>query len=423
MTVWQDRSQNHAVYKTAENLRSLLESVAQIQELSADAVEPIERLRQILDLAISRLRLTDPILISVSTLDSLNSHFQQEINEVTAFQGNRNVGHLNNANNQADGALVHTASLLVASSLPDLEIVQKTVSTLRESFGQHAKRLETDREAQVAKLSEFNARILEATTEINNQKGRLDTAINQFQQQFSQSEDTRRTEFSTAEKQRASEAAQAEEKRRTQFTTLISDTSITLNSSREAHENEWSERKESLGRETKQLVQHIDDQKNIAEKLVGIITETGWVGGYQRVANEERKAARLWRQIASLSMVGLIIFAGYAFLPTLQGEFNWGSFAGRVFVTLTFGVLAAYAAREAEQHRRVERRNRRVELELASIGPFLMSLPPDNQNEVRRLLAEKFFGQNDIIPVGPNEVSPSSLLDIIKLALGNLTKK
>ena len=53
----------------------------------------------------------------------------------------------------------------------------------------------------------------------------------------------------------------------------------------------------------------MNKRKSEAENVVGAITDTGMVGGYQRRANTERKAAILWKVIAAGSLIGFVVFA------------------------------------------------------------------------------------------------------------------
>ncbi|MGM0879716.1 MAG: hypothetical protein ACQEXQ_01595 [Bacillota bacterium] len=73
----------------------------------------------------------------------------------------------------------------------------------------------------------------------------------------------------------------------------------------------------------------------------------------------------------------MIGFSVYAFLFTTDKSFSWSVFSGRVFVAATFGVLATYGGRQAGKHQVAERLNRKMELELASIDPYLASMPED----------------------------------------------
>ena len=57
------------------------------------------------------------------------------------------------------------------------------------------------------------------------------------------------------------------------------------------------------------------------------------------------------------------------------------------------GVPAFYAAKEAEKHRRSEKHYRKMELELASIDPYIESLPEEQRDQLKQKLAERLFAQ------------------------------
>jgi hypothetical protein len=109
------------------------------------------------------------------------------------------------------------------------------------------------------------------------------------------------------------------------------------------------------------------------------------------------------------------------FYPSLAGganeSFSWPGFAGRVFITLTFGAFAAYAAKQADHFLDIERRNRRLALELEAIGPFLAPLPPDLQNAFRVKIGERSFGQNETATGSTDGRSPATTLDLLLKAL------
>ncbi len=120
----------------------------------------------------------------------------------------------------------------------------------------------------------------------------------------------------------------------------------------------------------------------------------------------------VWQGVTVAAMGGIIFVAAKAFLPLVKGGFTWESFAGRVFVSLTVGVLAAYAAAQADKHIQVERRNRKLALELEAIGPFLAPLPVDKQEEFRLEMGNRSFGRDESGLDGKPEKSPASMIDI-----------
>ncbi|MDO6671611.1 hypothetical protein [Cobetia amphilecti] len=61
------------------------------------------------------------------------------------------------------------------------------------------------------------------------------------------------------------------------------------------------------------------------------------------------------------------------------------------------GVLlwgAAYSAQQSTKHRNNEKRARWFALEVKAFDPFISSLEPQQQQELKRQLAERIFGQN-----------------------------
>lgn len=63
-----------------------------------------------------------------------------------------------------------------------------------------------------------------------------------------------------------------------------------------------------------------------------------------------------------------------------------------------------------------------MELELASLGPFIELLPPDKKEDIRTKLTEKFFGQPEISEDDEGPVSSSALLKVIEKSLTLLVK-
>jgi hypothetical protein len=106
-----------------------------------------------------------------------------------------------------------------------------------------------------------------------------------------------------------------------------------------------------------------------------------------------------------------------AFWPAADQKFEWTAFAGRAYVTLTFGVLAAFAARKGQRHQEVERRNRRVELELASINLYLGPLPEGERHAVMKELAHRLFGRDEGVEETKEDLAKMVPMEALKLFL------
>ena len=88
---------------------------------------------------------------------------------------------------------------------------------------------------------------------------------------------------------------------------------------------------------------------------------------------------------------------------------------------------ATYAARESNKHRRLEILNRKAELELAAINPFIELLPENKKQEIKEKLVEKYFGNNsNILADMDNQIEDDSISAVdrlLKTILPYLTNK
>jgi hypothetical protein len=89
-------------------------------------------------------------------------------------------------------------------------------------------------------------------------------------------------------------------------------------------------------------------------------------------------------------------------------------FATRVFLSLTFGIFAAYAARQATHFFETEQKNRRRALELEALGPFIEPLGGEMKDNFRLQIGERSFAVPDNEPQKPKEDDPVTVLSILK---------
>lgn len=416
MQTYVNRVNAHPVHTRLRAVESQLAALEPQARKDPEAADILSRLQQVNSHIQRALENVDPVLAPKSPLDQVDANLQQELGYLQNYQSSAAVAYLTNADSFADQALAQLALLNVPAQPADIEGIRDAASTYRRTVAQLARNATAELQELSGTVAAIEARVTTLDQTIASQTARLDTAISSFQQQSAAAEANRLAQFSDAEKQRATVFEEAQEKRRSEFTTAFEETDEQLRAYLAHTETNIRAHLAEAQTHAGAVMRTLDEQKAMAQRLVGIITDTGMVGGYQRVANEEAKRAKLWEVVAVVTMVGLVAFAAWAFLPTLGGTFNWSAFAGRAFVTLSFGALAAYAARRAEHHRDEERRNRRLELELASVGPFLDLLPEDVQHEVRRQLADRFFGQHAaLLPQAKGNGSPTSAADVVQV--------
>jgi hypothetical protein len=220
------------------------------------------------------------------------------------------------------------------------------------------------------------------------------------------------------------------------------------------------------------ILKQINVHKKEVEDLVGVIGNLGVTSGYQKVANLARWMLFLWQGLTVVALSGLILVAVTLAFPSLikslpapidapqnasltvsqptqkatektspslqatiqaapvpsEAAFYQG-LATRIFLSLTFGVFAAYAAKQASHFLEMERKNRKLALELEALGPYIAPLDKAKQDEFRIKIGDRSFGVHDNNsntpktndPVTPYDVfSPKELGELIASAAKEL---
>jgi hypothetical protein len=315
MSEWLNRFENHQIHAQIQQINALLEQVGQHAEKQSDAIEDYNRLTQIIAFVVNALSNTDPLMVANPTLKNLSSHSQNIIQELSNYNANQNRGHLVNANNHADNLLLQGRMLLPISQVTDIDGLRDSIGNFRKSAGQYIRYLEEDFNKLKTQITELAAKGTEVTSDINVQKGRLDTAISQFQQQFSDAAEKRRQEFSEAEKQRIDEHTEALESLEQKFDEFANQNNENFSSFLKKVEedtnlkvveltdriNEIDSRAETISEKLKEeaknqidtlktdaeaILNELQEKKEEASTLVQIIGNIGVTGNFQKIANQ-----------------------------------------------------------------------------------------------------------------------------------------
>jgi len=400
MSQWIDRIVNHPIHALLNETKTLLSSFTSKDSGNSDVIDATERVKHVIDVAIKLVSSADPTLLTPSQLDPLASTVRTLNKELTNFKSNLSIGHLTNANSHADTILVLISNILTPSSSQYVESIRESVTTYKKSASQLIRRLEEEADTYVKQISELSNRIDESGKVVESQKGRLDTAIAEFQNQFSAGEDRRRIQAEELTRQTKTAHATASEKLESELQRMIS----------------------KIQSDSQENINHLIEKRKEAANLVQIISNIGVTGNYDKSADENKKSANIWRLVA-ITFMFLMAGVGIWTVWYAVTEFDWKLTAARMFATLVLAVPSFYAARESEKHRTSEEYNRKKELELSSIGPYLETLSDVKREEIRGTLANKFFGQNDISGEKHDLVTAKSLLSLLKSTIQAITKK
>jgi hypothetical protein len=398
MSQWIERIQGHAVFKELADLEQSLESsreAAQIDSAAFDAWERIERVTKFIRNFFSDI---DPLLVPPSHLSNAHTQLQQVRKQLNNFAGNRNVGHLNEANNQLDNVLSHLGGIPRLDKAASSQELGEAASSYKKSIGGLVRSLEKQLATVVSEKNVLQTKLQELTAEVTAQKQRADNVIAQMQQQFSAAQEARQSEASTLETKRTSEFEAAEEEREQASEQALATHQKGFSDFLTASKVQHDALRDDLSTQGKYLISALETQKAHAEKVVGIISTEAVAHGYGKTANEERDAAKGWRIVAVVALV-VWILAGLVFFGlTYDKDLSLSALARQFLISTPFVLLAGFAALQVSKHQRAERINRQQELEIAAIDPYLATFDDETRNEVKRGLAEKLFGQRDAEP-------------------------
>jgi hypothetical protein len=196
------------------------------------------------------------------------------------------------------------------------------------------------------------------------------------------------------------------------------------------------------------------------QDLVGVIGNLGVTSGYLKVANHARLMLYIWQAWTMLALIGLIGVATLVAFPHIadgmlgiqtpivqvnkenaksdvaapvkEGAKNeaavsaqqhagvapdsafYQGFITRLFLSITFGVFAAYTARQASLLREPEQKNRRRALELEALGPFIEPLDKETKVKFRVQIGERSFAVPDNDPPKPKDDEPVTAMALLK---------
>lgn len=191
MSQWVDRFEEHAAHGQLQNYKEKLNEIEEqnTEAQSPEATENIERLKQIGSQVESVFSTTDPFLTPVGPLNTINQQLAQAIAQCSQFQDNGNVGHLTNANNNADAVLLQLNSLPSIRTTEDLGSLNEAIISLRQSVGQHNRYVNDERESIQSQIEEAKKELENLEANVTANETRLDEVVSEFQRQFSESDD------------------------------------------------------------------------------------------------------------------------------------------------------------------------------------------------------------------------------------------
>ena len=441
MSIYEDRVINHPVRGKIDEVKEKVE-VLLSESTNKDVIEHLQRILEATIYAEKLINKCSDILVPKGVLDKTGNIIENIGGDLVNFEKNEQVDQLTTANNRVDNLLMNLQQLPQAHDESYSLIVSESASEYRKAIINVIEAISGKKEDiknEINKLSGLVDNQVSAMNklkgDIESQKARLDSAIAQFQQQFSEAEDRRRETFENEVKSRNDEFQNTKTNFVSQIRQFLDEKKKETNDAISIYKEETKTTIDDFQQSTSSLINShknqaeetisfLGEKREEAAKLLDVIGNIGFTGNYNKIASQEKKTANSWRFAAIFFMLFGIAVIGTIIFNIGKTGFDWKLVLTRVAVTITIFVPALYAARESSQHRQREMYNRKMELELASIGPFLELLPDDKKFDLKSELSKKFFGQpQDTTNDKGETISANALFRLVDKLLTNLTKK
>ncbi len=403
MSKWAVQFKSHPFNGVWKNITNLLRSDDFEKNNSKEAMIDIARLNKVAAYIDSVLENTDPELFSIHLLNAFNSHATNLFNELNAFNGNQNIAHLTNANNHMDQLLMFIGQTpfslqgqqkgaITRAATAYAETVDKYIEKLKKTVDEYSTTLDEKLNTVIAGINEKSVAHEE---KLNSNKQQLDELLNglksvkqtiesqtaEFNTQFQSSENTRADKFDSV-------VTKLQDKADSTFEKLVVKSGLTITALDKLQEN--------------------------AAKIYGVVTNTIQAGAYSSYANEEKKHANRYRIYSLIFMLlGVAFLIAPEFYKIIQDistyQLDWKNVLGRAWFSVVLFIPAFYLAKESNKHRNNEVINRRRELILSTIDPYLALLNEGKAEEIKVEIAKGIFSEGSAHS-GDNETDTSNVL-------------
>lgn len=412
MNAYLDRFKQHPLQKSLEALKTAIERVKLAGQSTEDGVTPAEpsdlqrsafaRLFRVATFISDSVTRWDAFIWTPAAMNAAQTAVTTLTTAIEQYEANKSTANFESAGDTALDYFRNASISRFSTSAKDAEV----------SFVQFCERAEAGIGSIEALSRAIKAKELEITTARDNFSAQLTEMGRQLEayNALFEAQKTRVDElvasqgqiFQSTQTERAAAYTQEAETRKTSFTQE--------SDARKSTFDQWS--KESDDKLEKLLTGAKSDaaatlaamNKHLerASEILGIVATSAVSGHYKDTAERDFKSANIYRRWAFLLFLIMACVITYVVFSIKSDNFRWEMGLFRVGVGMALLIPAYYCAKESTKHREAEKRNRRLQIELATLEPYLEKL--NNPDEMKAILKEKansyFMGQ---VPREPDD--------------------
>ena len=376
MSTWSDKFQAHPFLGIWKTLIDLSHDDALIEDLNEDSIQDIARIRKVITYINGIVKNIDPELFPFNLLNNIQNQTQSCFNELNAFKGNKNIAHLQNANNQIDAIISIFHQTPAALYSISTENIEEAVSVYGETINSYINKYKENTDDGISELNNRLEELAENITEKEQKLIALETELKTVTQTIQQQTSEFNTQYQASEKERDEN-----------FNKLF-----------EQHDSDVDTEFEKLTTKSSKIIEVLVKLQDDASKVYGVTINTLQAGAYSSYANDEKGTANWLRISASILM---LIAVGFLVVPeliqmldtTVEYKLDWKKILGRVPLSLILFVPAFYFAKESGKHRNNEVANRRRQHILTTLDPYIELMDPKKAEDLKIHVAKTIFSE------------------------------
>lgn len=407
----------HLIFERLEQLRETLNAENAIDIIG---VEDYNFMESFYSYTSMQLKLVLFTLVTEKELNAISSEINAGVPQLNAFLGSKNQGHLTNALNNFNSALSRVTRLPIPITKKgfdysgDISNFQKTIKEAYESINKQNEELKESLKLIEKDLQAKNDLVIQLQSQLSTKEVEIQNVLSQYNTEFEKIKSSNNTVFEN-ERTRFNSEIEADRKR------YQEEIEKEKNIFKEAFEKQISD----LQNETKSTIENLKQKLEEAKKIVNIVGNVGVTGNYQKIASEHKSTANTFRWISigiMIVMSGLLI---WTIIDLSKDGFDLYKSIVRIVAATILTYPAIYASKESSRHRVLETKNRNLELELASLGPFIELLSEDKKEKIKEDLVYRYFGNGlseENVKESEEDVSINGLEKIIKAMLPLIKK-
>lgn len=372
-----------------DKLRESLQLVSEIRisDITLDQEQNLDRIHTVLNTFNTVLEKADPMFIIPSQLDSImNNNIQSIVSYLNSFKQSKDNTQLYNAQSHIDVLCTKFREIYFPAHVDEIESIRESATSFRLSLSQHLRYASKESEELQQTVIDLHNEVNSVAQAIEAERNKIDHLIADLHRSYVEAE-TDRSKLQTDNLNEINDSFLDELSRiREDFEGIKQQ----IETEREVHRSELEAEREANRSEVKNIMESLITYQKEAKQILGTLSIDSHAAGYKREADRAWKTKNLFYGITGLLFVLLM---GSAYWNSLHsaGEITWTSFISKWTITLAIGAAVTYFARQAVRQEQIERENRSLQLQMATLDPYIEIFEETERKEIKKILVDRIF--------------------------------